>query len=212
MGLHVTSVAEIADNLGEKGGLNYFVYFLNYYQFSDELVDTFIDEMPALESHFSELGNVVLVSSIKNCDFYSDVLNWHNVTGFDPEDICPCLLISTTPPNVIQAHVPGDGSLTMTDNQPWAILEIKKLCNNAKDLRELLKKVVAAIARNEDIEFFAKVDTFLYEDRPIITVKPEIYGVRVDLRALLARGRAVISKRRRPLRANYDWIEKEEEQ
>jgi hypothetical protein len=92
MGLHVTSVAEIARKSEGVEGIDYYVYFLNYYQFSDEVVDAFVSEIPALESHFSELGNALLVTSLRNLHFAGDVLSWHNIVGLDADAVCPVLL------------------------------------------------------------------------------------------------------------------------
>jgi len=201
MGLHVTSVAEIASKTEGLRGVDYFVYFLNYYQISDDVVDAFIQEIPALEGHFSKLGNAVLVTSIRNRDFYSDVLSWHNIVGLDAEKVCPCLLICTLAPsefNQIETKQKSDDG-----ERPWVILELKKYGNTPEDLRELLKKVVSAISRGKGLTEFEESDVFLYENRPIITGKPKLYGVEFDIGSVFQKVKNKISKRKQSLPAKY---------
>lgn len=196
MGLHVTSVAEISGvkNLPE---IKYFVYFLNYYQFSDELVDEFLFQLPSLEAHFSKLGNAVLVSGIRNVDFYSDVLSWHNVVGLNPADICPCLLNCSVPPSAFIQGEPRGKLPAAKGDAPWVILELRKLCSNAQELRDLLKSVVEAFARGVPISEFEEGETFQYRKRPIIHGKPKAYGIELDPGALWERsGRRLLKKLR----------------
>lgn len=201
MGLHVTSVAEIAQKTQGIHGIDYFVYFLNYYQISDDVVEAFLDEIPALESHFSELGNALLVTSIRNIDFYSDVLSWHNIVGLDAKEVCPCLLICTLPPSEFQG---GRPQLVRDDSeQPWIILELKEYCRTAEDLRELLRKVVSAISRGEGLKEFEEKDEFTFRNRPIITGQPKVYGITFDIGAAFQKLKSKIPKRRGSLPANY---------
>ena len=201
MGLHVTSVAEIALKTEGIQGVDYFVYFLNYYQISDDVVDAFIKEIPALEGHFSQLGNAVLVTAIKNTDFYSEVLSWHNIVGLDAEVVCPCLLICTLAPSEFNRDEPQqirDGG-----ERPWVILELRKCCSTAEDLRELLKNVVSAISRGEGLKEFEEKEVFNYGNRPIITGRPKVYGVTFDFGSAFQKVKRKIVKRKQSLPTRY---------
>jgi hypothetical protein len=197
MGLHVTSIAEIARKSGQVDGIRCWVYFLNYYQFSDEVVQAFISEIPALEAHFSKLGNALLVTSIRNVDFYSDVLSWHNVVGLNPEKVCPCLFICTVPPSEFD----GSGRRlsqagTQDGEAPWFILELGKLCTNASELRNLVKRVVEAFAEEMSLEDFREEEVFNFRKRPIIHGSPTYLGVSLNLGSLKDRAEQVIKSRR----------------
>ena len=158
---------------------------MNYYQFSDDVVDQFIAEIPNLEQHFSKLGNALLITSLKNIHFYSDVLSWHNVVGVDPEKFGPCFLICTAPPSAfVEGKIDVSFGSSNADETPWVILPLQRFCNNAKDLNQLLKVVVDAMSQNKPLAGFEHDEIFRYMNRPIISGKPKYLGMELDLRSL----------------------------
>ncbi|OUS04482.1 hypothetical protein A9Q96_16230 [Rhodobacterales bacterium 52_120_T64] len=185
MGLHVTSLAEFTNRSDGIRDISYFVYFLNYYQFSDDIVDKFIAEIPTLERHFSELGNALLITSLRNVDFYSEVLSWHNVVGVDPENFGPSFLICTVPPSAfVEGKVDASFDSADTSEIPWIILPLQKFCDNAKDLNQLLKVVVGAMSQNKPLAGFEPDEIFRYMNRPIVSGKPKYLGMEFDLQSL----------------------------
>ena len=202
MGLHITSIAEIAPKTEGLKGINYFVYFLNYYQFSSEVVDAFLKEIPALETHFNGLGNALLVTGVKNHDFYSDILSWHNIVGLEAEKVCPCILICTLPP---ADFGPSKVDHIQTDGQePWIILELKDYCQTADELITFLKEVVSAISRNEELAFFEEKENFSYNQTPIFVGRPKLYGMSLNFSAILNKTKKRLTKKRSALPPNYD--------
>jgi len=180
VGLHVSSVADLGEiNTGlEK--IKYYLYFLNYYQFSDEVVDAFLAELPELEQHFARLGNAVVITSIENVDFYSETLNWHNICGIDPAEFGPALLICTLPP----ANFGPDNRVLVdtTEESPWVLLPLKQVCETKDDIISLLKKLVSSIKSGAPIQDFAIDEIYKYKDRPIISGKKlEYRGIEFDL-------------------------------
>jgi len=204
MGLHITSLAEFTKRSGGVGDISYFVYFLNYYQFSDEIVEQFIVEIPKLEQHFSELGNALLITSLRNMDFYSEVLSWHNVVGIDPKEFGPSFLICTIPPS---AFVEGKVDLIFESSnpseKPWVILPLQKFCNNAKDLTLFLKSVVDAMSKNKPLVEFEQGEIFSYLNRPIISGKPKYFGIEFDFSSLSRKFKTEKLKKKKKLPAVY---------
>jgi hypothetical protein len=210
MGLHVTSVAEIARKSEGVKGINYYVYFLNYYQFSDEVVEAFVSEIPAMESHFSELGNALLITSLRNFHFAGDVLSWHNIVGLDADAVCPCLLICTMPPSAfIDVNGTAKKMAFKKDQVPWFILELGKLCSNATELRALVKKVVEAFSRGATLDEFREAEVFNFRKRPIVHGNPTYMGVSLNLGALKDRVSQAVTSRRAK-RPNYRELLKDE--
>ena len=197
MGLHVSSVAQIANAAPELKGIEYFVYILDYYRFSDGLMEGLTAELPVLEEHFNRLGNALLITSIGNVDFFGDVLSWHQVVGMNPEDTCPAIFISTLPPSYFQdnreavsdnvQYTDEDFELTGSIKCPWIILKLGDLCESKEDVIKVLKSIISDISNNKPIRDFEYTGTHSYQDRPIISGKLKLYGVELDHNALISR-------------------------
>lgn len=195
MGLHISSLAQISEvDLGDTS-VTYFVYFLNYYQFSDEIVDSFLKELPTLETHFRKLGNAVIITSIQNLDFYSDVISWHNVAGVDPKKFGPCILICDMPPSKFKSkNLEYCTPSTVGTNTPWIILPLHEICETASDLSKLLQRIVEAISKNTPLKEFGLDELYLYKKRPVITGKARIGGIEFDFRSAFNKVKSKLKK------------------
>lgn len=182
MGLHVTSLAQIASSAPHLQGIDYFVYILDYYNIGLEVMDTLVAELPNLERHFAELGNAVVVSSVRNIDFANEVLSWHNCFGKDASEICPALLICNLPPQYFLQNEREE-----RDETPWILLQLGELCSTAEDLKKLLQHVVRDIAQGKPLADFEAVGVLDHKNRPIISGKLKYLGVELDHKSLFAK-------------------------
>jgi len=191
MGLHVTSIAQIADKTSNIEGVDYFVYVLNYYQIEDEIITALMSEIPNMQAQFAELGNAVVITGVRNMDFADDVLSWHNVVGLKAEDVCPAILICTLPPH---HFLSSEEPMAVKDNQPWILLEIGKLCSSANELKILLQGIVADISKGSPLSNFEASDSVQYGDRPIIRGKLKYLGVELDHKALFKKAKRLFQR------------------
>lgn len=181
MGLHVTSVAQIASKAPHLQGIKYFVYVLDYYNLGGEIMDALIAEIPNLESHFANLDNAVAISSVKNIDFANEVLSWHNCLGKDASEVCPAILICTLPPH----YFLDGGSTQDTDEEtPWLLLQLGELCSDVDALKKLLRNIVQDIARGAPLSDFEAGRNFEHEERTIVSGKLKYLGVELDHKEL----------------------------
>lgn len=173
------------------------MYILDYYQFSDGVMDEITSELPSLEAHFARLGNAVLVTSVGNIDFADDVMSWHQVVGRDPSEICPAIFISSLPPAYFSERRPAENDrVEFTDNEfgtsasiqsPWIILELGKLCESKNDVLKLLKSIISDISLNKPLSDFEYTGSHEFENRPIVSGKLKYAGVQLDLQAAVGR-------------------------
>ncbi len=197
MGLHVSSVVQIANAAPELRNIEYFVYILDYYNFSEGVMEAVTAELPKLEAHFARLGNAVLVASVGNLHFANEVLSWHDVVGRNPKEICPALFICNLPPSYFSEGRSNDAEMvsytdeelnkTVSLKSPWIILELGKLCDNKDDVLAILKSVVSDIADGKALSDFEFTGSHAYESRPIVSGKLRYAGVEFDLRAAIAK-------------------------
>lgn len=205
MGLHVSSVAQIVNAAPELNAIKYFVYVLDYYRFSDGVMEAVTAELPSLEAHFARLGNAVIVTSVGNMDFASDVLSWHQVVGKDPSQICPAIFISSLPPAYFsERRGSEDDYVHYTDEEfdttalvktPWIILELGKLCENKQDVLKILKSVISDISEGNPLSDFEFTGSHEFENRPIVSGKLKYVGVELDIQAAIAKSLKWFSSR-----------------
>ncbi|WP_346891491.1 hypothetical protein [uncultured Roseibium sp.] len=184
MGLHVTSVAQITSSAPHLQGIDYFVYVLDYYNIGLEVMDALVAELPNLERHFAELGNALIVSSVRNIDFANEVLSWHNCFGKDASEVCPALLICSLPPQYFL-----DREREEQDQAPWILLQLGELCNSTEGLKKLLQQVARDISQGKPLTDFEAVAVLEHQNRPIISGKLKYMGVELDHKALFEKVR-----------------------
>lgn len=197
MGLHVSSVAQVANAAPELHGIKYFLYLLDYYQFADGVMEEVVAELPVLEAHFARLGSAVIITSVRNMDFASDVLSWHQIVGKDPSQICPAILITTLSPGYfVEKSSASNDSVSYTDKEfdvstsikaPWIILELGKLCNSKQDVVKILRSIISDISEGRPLSDFQYTGAHEFENRPIVSGKLEYHGVQFDIRAAIAK-------------------------
>ncbi|HTN13467.1 MAG TPA: hypothetical protein VL094_01530 [Sphingomonadaceae bacterium] len=178
MGLHVSSVAQVVANAPQIQGIGYFIYFLNYYNIEDDIMQALLEEIPHMEEHFSELGNAVAVSSVKNIDFADEVLSWHNVFGVDASEVCPAILICTLPPQ----HFQREPSQPYSEDSdvPWVLLSLREHCRTVPELKSLLRRVVEEVSKSSDLSDFSPTKLLkTNEGRPVISGELTYMGIKL---------------------------------
>ena len=125
------------------------------------------------------------MTSVRNRDFSSDVLSWHNICGLKPEEFGPAFLITTLPPSYfLEQNI----KRSEEDTAPWVLLPLRH-CKDAGDLRNLLKRLVLNVRENRPLADFETDRIYEFQDRPILTGKAKVGGVELDLNQIMRRAK-----------------------
>ncbi|WP_260923222.1 hypothetical protein [Novosphingobium sp. 9] len=184
MGLHLTSIAQINAVQPQLAGVRYFVYIINYYDIEEDVIDELVSSVPKMNAKFSQSGNVVSISALKNLHFGNEALSWDNCFGPEADETCPAILICTLPPFYFIPKLlaqSDSGQDSAATDVPWILLSLKDRGKDINDLREIIEKVVKEVAAGEDISSFEAVKLLhTIDNRPVINAEIGATGDRLS--------------------------------
>lgn len=195
MGLYVHSLSRLP--LGMER--DYYVYVLDY-GWDEPLTQT-------LHANFRKMADLaaksdaIVVAGTDSRAFAQEVLSvhvdepnfrWDNIKGEPGEDILPALMITTAHPRRFLGRFPGYApniSSRGTADDTMIIISIKGLCKTPGDVTALIEKVFRDIAEDRPLENFIVAKEVSASPRQsmseAIILKPAIYGVGVDIKAII---------------------------
>lgn len=195
MGLYVHSLTRLP--LGMER--DYYVYVLDY-GWDEPLTQ-------ALHANFRKMADLaaksdaIVVAGTDSRAFAQEVLSvhvdepnfrWDNINGEPGEDILPALMITTAHPRKFLDRFPGyipSLSSRGAADDTMIIISIKGLCKTAGDVTTLIEKVFRDIAEDRPLKNFVVAKEVAVNTRQSVSeafiLKPAIYGIGVDIKALI---------------------------
>ena len=149
MGLKIHTLAEIPDNVYKS----YYLYILDYYNWDEPIGNTLRENFDKI-AEFAANNNSVVIQGMAGSHFYSELMSWKSITGIDPLEILPALMITTLHPKYF---IDGDNERIKGMDIPkdkFIFLEIRKICQHPQDVVTLLEKIFHDIREKKAIQDF----------------------------------------------------------
>lgn len=191
MGLYISHL----DTVTIKQERSLYVYLLDYGWPDGQWEQLFKKHFMRMADRASETGAVV-IGSMRGIHFGNEVLNWHGVGKLRGEDVLPGLLITKTHPSYFRETF-GDDQPAEPGLDTLLVVPLRPFCRDETDFLQAVEGVFSDLksgAKLRDFEI-AKHDARRNRETGLgkrmidaIAVKPGVFGVSVDLKALLLGG------------------------
>lgn len=171
---------------------DYYLYLLDYgwhEPLGEALLGSF-EDMAAIASP----NKAAVIRGTRGSHFEDEVLTWHGFNGQDREELLPAILITTKHPQYFE----GDPAKPRLNKGLWKgesllLVPLKSCCASTGDVARLVRRMLDDITAKKPLTSFSVTGTQRSGlDGAIVDaviLQPNISGIGVDLKKLIARMR-----------------------
>lgn len=180
MGLKIHSIAEIPENVSRS----YYLYILDYYNWDEPIGNTLRNSFDKI-AEFASKNDAVVIQSVGESHFYSELMSWESINGIDPKDLLPALMITTIHPKYFIERNNKEIRNELLPKDNLIFIEISKVCKTPQDVIKLLQKIFKDIQEKREIKDF-KIKKELKSGvgkilNDTLILEPNIAGVGINI-------------------------------
>jgi len=188
MGLYISHMHTISI----KSERSLYIYLLDYGWPSGEWEQLFKRHFMHMADRATQTGAAV-IGSMNGIHFGNEVLNYHRVGDLKVDDVLPGLLITKTHPNYFVESL-DDTKAAAPGLEDILVIPLKPFCKDETDFLRAIEGVFSDLQNGLQLKNFQIAKHDPRHVRPLdvgkrllnaIEVKPGMFGMSVDLKALL---------------------------
>jgi hypothetical protein len=169
-----------------------YIYLLDYGWPGGEWEQLFKRHFMHMADRATQTGAVV-IGSMNGVHFGNEVLNWHRVGDLNADDVLPGLLVTKTHPRYFVESADDERSAA-PGLEDLLVIPLKPFCKDETDFVRAIEGVFSDLQNGLELKHFqiAKHDPRRHRALDVgkrvvdaIEVKPGMFGMSVDLKALL---------------------------